>query len=321
LDGGSLATTAGSQSWFGGLGAGPGIMLGGADNSATHATFDLNGGTLMTPNIGSVFETGGVIVLPANGATAVLNLNGGVFQATDSDSADPNAIAEGSDHLIFNTTHTYVKAGGAIFTNTLGLSNSIAVPVEHYPTGPVVDGGLTKQGAGILTLTMPSTYTGPTRVQAGVLVCSNSASLGGNSVDITDGATLALDFAGTTAVYKFTTNGGAPKAPGTYGATGSGAANIDDTHFTGTGTLTVLGTPTTPRITGTATVSGGSTITLTGTGGVSGGEYIVLGTSNLSTPITNWTEVAKGTFTSGGFSVAVPVTNSVPQEFLTLVIP
>ena len=34
---------------------------------------------------------------------------------------------------------------------------------------------------------------------------------------------------------------GQPLAAGTYGATGSGAKNIDDVHFAGTGVLTVLG--------------------------------------------------------------------------------
>jgi hypothetical protein len=140
-------------------------------------------------------------------------------------------------------------------------------------------------------------------------------------VDITDGAVLKLDFAGTTGVYKLTTNGGAPKPAGTYGATGSGAANIDNTHFAGTGTVTVLGTPAKPSFTTTTTTGGGTSIVLQGTGGVPGGEFIVLGTSNLAAPLSTWTTVATGTFTAGGFSVTIPVSNVVPQQYYRIVIP
>ena len=48
---------------------------------------------------------------------------------------------------------------------------------------------------------------------------------------------MDLNFVGTNSIDSLYLNG-VPKAAGTWGAAGSGAANIDP-HFTGTGTLTV----------------------------------------------------------------------------------
>lgn len=275
--GGTLTTFSIAQSWA--VGNGPGVMLGGADNSATSATYTLSGGTLITPNIGCVTENFGVnpaVLVPpsTDGATAILNLNGGVLQASDNDSVDPNALAEGSAHLIFNTTHTYVQAGGAVIST--GYANSISVPLEHSPAGPGVDGGLTKMGTGTLNLLAASTYTGPTVVQAGILACATAASLGGNSVTIVPGAQLQLEFTGTATVYQLFTNGSATSVPpGVYGSTASGAAHADDTDFVpgSTGKLTVLGAITAgekPSFTSSAFTgaAGNGSLLLQGTGSI-----------------------------------------------------
>jgi autotransporter-associated beta strand protein len=328
--GGTLTTFSVAQSWA--TGNGPGVMLGGADNSATSATYTLSGGTLLTPNIGCVTENFGVnpaVLVPpsTDGAAAILNLNGGVLEASDNDSVDPNALAEGSAHLIFNTTHTYVQAGGAIIST--GYSNSISVPLEHFPAGPAIDGGLTKMGAGILDLLAGSTYTGPTVVSNGILACATATSLGGNSVTIVPGAQLELEFTGTTTVYQLFTNGNLTSVPpGVYGSTASGAAHADDTDFAvgSPGKLTVLGAVTlgekplftSSGFTGTA---GNGSLLLQGTGGISGGTYLVLGSTNVAAPLADWVVLGQGTFTGAGFSVSVPVSATVPQEFIRIVVP
>jgi hypothetical protein len=93
-----------------------------------------------------------------------------------------------------------------------------------------------------------------------------------------------------------------------------------------TGTLTVLGTitiPETPSFTSTSFVgsTGTGSLVLKGTGGVNGGTYLVLGSTNVAAPLTNWVTLAQGTFTAAGFSVSIPVTNTVPQEFIRIVVP
>jgi hypothetical protein len=324
---GTVTTFSVGEDWTG-AGNGPGVGLGGYDNSATHATYNLNGGTLIIPNIGCVASTNGVLV-PAStyGGSAILNLNGGVLEPSGSDltsAEDASAVTEGSAHLIFNTTHTWVQAGGAIFnTGGNGFSNSIAVPLEHYPNGPDVDGGLTVTGAGgTIALLSSATYTGPTKVASGTLICMATNSIGGTSLDIENGAVVNLSFTGTIPVYQLTLNAGSPLPAGTYGATGSGAANIDNTHFAGTGTVTVLGSVTgavAPKFTGTAFAAGN--LVLQGTGGRPGGSFLIMGSTNVAAALTNWVTLGVGTFTGSGFSVSIPVTNTVPQEFIQLVIP
>jgi hypothetical protein len=327
--GGTLTTFSIAQSWA--SGNGPGVMLGGADNSATSASYSLSGGTLITPNIGCVTENFGVtpnVLVPPStrGATAILYLNGGVLQASDNDSVDANALAEGSAHLIFNTTHTYVQTGGAII-DTVGYSDSIAVPLEHYPGGPGLDGGLIKLGAGTLSNLTTVTYTGPTVVSNGILACETLTSLGGNSVTIVPGAKLQLDYTGTIEVYALTTNG-TSVPPGVYGSTASGAAHADDTDFVpgSKGTLTVLGTITTgetPKFTSTAFTgsAGNGNLVLSGTGGIAGGTFLVVGSTNVAAPLADWVTLAQGTFTGAGFSVSIPVTTALPQEFIRVVVP
>ena len=74
----------------------------------------------------------------------------------------------------------------------------------------------------------------------GVLACSSAASLGGGSLDISTGAKLQLNYAGTRQVAALTFNGGGVLPDGTYGSTASPATNKDDTHFAGSGTVTVV---------------------------------------------------------------------------------
>jgi len=99
---------------------------------------------------------------------------------------------------------------------------------------------ITKSGAGTWTLSGTNTYTGPTKVMGGVLACSSAASLGGGSLDISTGAKLQLNYAGTRQVAALTFDGGSVLPDGTYGSTASPAANKNDTYFAGSGTVTVV---------------------------------------------------------------------------------
>jgi Concanavalin A-like lectin/glucanases superfamily len=332
--GGTIVPFIDAQNWTT-AGVGPGVMLGGFVNGPFNVTYNLNGGTLQTPSIGCVTDAAGKIVAPSTyGATAILNLNGGTIQATESDTyaaglSTDDAIAdtEGSAHLIFNTTHTYIGSNG-VTINPEGYTTSIAVPLEHSPTGPDIDGGFTLTGSGYLTNLFFATYTGLTKVTGNsVLVSTLPNSIGGNLLDVDDGSTIQLNFTGTQYVYQLTENSGSPLPAGTYGASGSGATHIDS-HFAGTGTVTVLGnltTPQKPNFTGsgfTGSISAGTgSIVLSGTGGVPGGAYVVVGSTNVATPVSNWVTIATGTFTAAGFSNSIPITTNLPEEFIKIVVP
>ncbi len=159
-----------------------------------------------------------------------MSLNGGTLQAGSS-----------TDTFWDNNAKVTATIGAGGFTLD---SSDFSVTISQVLGGV---GGLTKIGNGTLTLNGVNTYTGPTRVHAGVLACAVNNALGGGALDITNGAKLQLDYTGARTVSQLTFDGGAPQFTGTYGATGSGAAHIDDTHFSGTGTVTVtLPTPVFP---------------------------------------------------------------------------
>lgn len=60
-------------------------------------------------------------------------------------------------------------------------------------------------------------------------------------------------------------------------------------------------------------------LTLSGTGGTAGGTYYVIGTTNLTLPVAQWTVLSTNSFDgSGNFNVNVPVTATKPAQFLRI---
>ena len=177
-------------------------------SGSSSATYNLDGGVLETWQLwGDGYGQN------------VMNFNGGTLRAL-SDTYTTNFIT--------GLTYAYVKAGGAIIDDG-GYGLAIDQSLEHGP-GAATDGGLTKLGLGTLTLTKASTYTGPTKAQAGVLSCATATSLAAGDVEIAALATLDLAYAGTRTVSSLKI-AGSYKGPGVYGSTTAG--------ITGTGTVTV----------------------------------------------------------------------------------
>jgi len=205
----------------------------GVDGSVhTEATFelDLNGGELRTPSIR--------VADREDGGNAWLTFNGGKVTVIGADNPDFITLYGGNGV----NQNCYVGAGDAIIdTNNF----NIGIGVNLKAAGA---GGLTKQGAGTLTLTGANTYTGDTTVTEGTLAIQNPYLSAASDIVIAAAGKLSLDFDESlgdvsNTVATLTINGVA-KASGIWGAAGSGATHIDNTHFAGVGTLTVTTGPT-----------------------------------------------------------------------------
>ncbi len=158
LNGGAITAFSDNHVTANGAGVVDLNYIGGA---AANNTFNLNGGIL---GIRAVVTTN-------NSATTAFNFNGGTLKATGDDA---NFVSLGGV-----TQTAKVLAGGAIID-----SNSHNVTIPEALLDGTGGGGLTKQGAGNLTLTGANTFTGATLVSGGTLT------LNGGNVNTSSGITV-----------------------------------------------------------------------------------------------------------------------------------
>jgi len=157
--GGSFTAVSG-QIWLPENGSGTWNMSGGTatlgvvhicQNGGSVGVLNLDGGTFSASEI-----TAGNI-----GGFSTLNLNGGTIIPTAS-----------SANFLHDLTLANVGLGGAIF-DTAGFDVTVAQTLSDS------GGGLTKSGAGTLTLTGANSYSGNTTVNAGKLVTSTASAASG----------------------------------------------------------------------------------------------------------------------------------------------
>ena len=129
---------------------------------ASSNTLTINNGILLTINNGTN-AAGGILV--TGGVTAVIANGGGATGLTTGGSGD----------LVVDT-------------NAASDSLNIQVAITSSTTG-----GLTKNGAGTLTMSAANTYTGATSINAGTLVLGNSTALSTSSATVQVGSVLDLN--------------------------------------------------------------------------------------------------------------------------------
>ena len=300
-----------------------------------------------------------------------------------------------------------MQSGGAIIDDG-GYAITIAAPLIHDPAlGSTADGGLTKLGAGALTLTTDEGYTGPTMILAGRLAATGDTKILSNTSSIYLAASAQLDVTGSpdfTLINKQTLFGsgavngdfritsGAILSPGSNSIStltfsnsltlASGSTNIlEISHapltndsavifgaLTNGGTLIVtnvggaqlaagdsfklfnaasysgafssvklpalpfglawntnsLNTAgtisvvlTTTPVIGNISISGNG-LGLSGTGGVGNASFYLLGTTNLTAPLNNWTRLLTNQFDSGGNFNFTNATGTNDQNYYRL---
>lgn len=157
------------------------------------------------------------------------------------------------------TMSSLASAESSVIAAPLQLVGSATLYVEDgdaaddlIVSGAIINNNnLTKTGDGTLKLTGTNTFGGDTTVNAGVLKVSGASLSDTDKLVINGGV---VDPSGSNETVNTLFFGATQQQAGTWGATGSGADNINDTYFTGTGVVTVItGPPSAYNVWATAT--------------------------------------------------------------------
>ena len=285
----------------GNLNVGGNVVL--IDYSPTNAKayLYLNGGTLTTNQIVRDGFNG-------QQTTAELHFNGGTLRALgNADNANWINFNNGWLQL-YDITYLALDAGGAIF-DTNGRNMGIQQPLpaswsqgSSTPSSPYTSGGVTKRGAGTLTLSAGNAYGGNTIVEAGTLALANPAAAVNSTVVLNGGplsfsgitnATLgglagsqnfALQNTGSTAVALAvgnnganTTYSGALSGSGSLNKIGGGTLMLGGANTYSGATSVNAGTLGVTGSTGSGALGVANGATLTGSGSIGGAATIASG--------------------------------------------
>jgi autotransporter-associated beta strand protein len=229
-----------------------------------------------------------------SGATAVANVSGGTITSI-------TVTSHGQGYGSGDTLGVALVGGG-------GSGAIIGTPVLAANTS----GGLTKLGAGTLTLAGANTYTGNTTISAGTLELAQATLATNSTVSISNSAVLNLDFTTTNQISALVL-GGVSQLPGVYNST------TTPTYISGTGSLVVpSATATNPTNITFSVTGGGSTLSLSWPADHLGWT-LQQQTNSLSTGLsTNWVNVAGSESIT---STNITIDPAKPTVFYRLVLP
>lgn len=253
-------------------------------NSAITMTLGWQTGSVGTYNlVGGTLSAGSIA---GGSGTSTFNFAGGLLQAT-----------QDTTSLLTGITHINVQGGGA-FVDTNGHAVTIVGTLHHDTTAgaPANDGGLTKTGAGTLTLAAGADYLGDTLVQSGSLLIQNGA-LSGNittysgtsaelqGVHLTPGFNSLTTWMNSTMTFSTgtTVTGGYMDGYGTYDVGMGGATFTGTTINNGANFVVNNGTANFKNVTSSGTVNVSTSRILNWAGGSNfGGTLNINGLAKTS---------------------------------------
>jgi autotransporter-associated beta strand protein len=327
---------------------------GGATTTGSTATFFFNGGTLKARASSTTFFQGS-IVAPIVPITAYVTARGAIVDSdtnsitfvepllTDlnlNGAQDGGLTKLGNGTLALAGTNTYfgntLVNAGTLLANGQGLSATIVNNGGTLGGNGVVGSNVTVNAGGTLA---PGTNNIGTLTVAGNVTLAGNTTMEVDKVGSTSDLLLATNITASTIHYGGTLNVVAKTgafAPGDtftlFSATNyTGAfttvtpANVtwDTSHLTTDGSITVVSVapagPTTNATITSVTLSG-SNLLIHGTNNNvpnTDGKFVVLTSTNISTPLINWTPLSTNGYNGNGtFDASVPVVPGTPRLFI-----
>lgn len=281
----------------------------------------------------------GNIALGAN--QLIVGQNGG--------STTYSGALSGTGSLVKNGAGAFTLAGTDAFTGSTTVNSGTLLVNGSLNGSSVTVAGGTLSGIGVISGAPVAINSGAAFAPGvpggyGVLTISNSLALAAGSTSIfgvgqsplTNSAASISGVATNGGMLIVTNLGGTPLAAGdafkllraaSYAGAFSGltlprlpfglAWNTDSLNSAGK--ISIV--PTTLPVFRSVYVTGGD-LALSGTGGVGNANYYLLGSTNLSMPVTNWTRLLTNQFDAGGnFNLTNPLNPGSPQKFYLLQLP
>ncbi len=150
----------------------------------------------ISPTSAVTINSDGILNVGASTNLGSLTLNGGQVSITSGQAITPS----GSITSNTNSAHLTSRISGGQVTlsspTTVSVARESTLASDMTISSVLAGGGLTKTGAGILTLSGANTYTGATNINAGVLNIQNATALGTSAGGTTVASGAALQTQG-----------------------------------------------------------------------------------------------------------------------------
>ena len=226
------------------------------------------------------------------GAGSVFTINGGTIDVTTARTTTNNNAQNWNGDFTFNGTNTLNLGTGAVAMNA---TRTVTVNASTLTVGGVISGsgfGLTKAGAGTLTLSGANTFTGPVTINSGTLTVTSAIGNGGVAGSLGQATSAASNLvinggtlnwnagASETSNRGITvgTNGGTIFANGSGGAAGLTLTGPLALSGSGPRTITLISAASNRANSWSANIgdSGGATALVVNNTTANGGSYWVL---------------------------------------------